>query len=99
MMIVRQRGHVGQRAAEGHRRGLPARAGALRAAPREELWSRLGHEDLIAHAEWPVHDEALCQDDLITVVVQVNGKKRDELEVPRQADKAEVETLALAFAG
>jgi leucyl-tRNA synthetase len=62
----------------------------------EELWSRLGHEDLIAHAEWPVHDEALCQDDLITVVVQVNGKKRDELEVPRQADKAEVETLALA---
>jgi leucyl-tRNA synthetase len=62
----------------------------------EELWSRLGHDDLIAHAEWPVYDEALCQDDLITVVVQVNGKKRDELEVPRQADRADVEALALA---
>jgi leucyl-tRNA synthetase len=35
-------------------------------------------------------------DDTITVVVQVNGKKRDELEVPKDADKAELERLALA---
>jgi leucyl-tRNA synthetase len=62
----------------------------------EELWHRLDSDELIAHAEWPVHDEALCVDDLIPIVVQVNGKKRDELEVPRDADQAALEKLALA---
>jgi leucyl-tRNA synthetase len=62
----------------------------------EELWNRLGHDELIAHATWPVHDEALCIDDLIPIVVQVNGKKRDELQVSKDADKEELERLALA---
>jgi leucyl-tRNA synthetase len=62
----------------------------------EELWSRLGHDELIAHATWPVHDEALCIDDLIPIVIQVNGKKRDELQVPKDAEKEELEKLALA---
>jgi leucyl-tRNA synthetase len=62
----------------------------------EELWQRLGAEDLIAHATWPVHDEALCVDELIPIVIQVNGKKRDELEVPKDADQATLEELALA---
>ncbi|MCZ6726495.1 MAG: leucine--tRNA ligase [Acidobacteria bacterium] len=62
----------------------------------EELWSRLGMENLIAHAEWPAYDEALCVDDTITIVVQVNGKKRDELSVPKDADRATLEQLALA---
>ncbi|MDH3402427.1 MAG: leucine--tRNA ligase [Acidobacteriota bacterium] len=62
----------------------------------EELWSRLGMEGLIAHATWPEHDEALCVDDTITLVVQVNGKKRDELTAPREAPREELEKLALA---
>ncbi|MCZ6507296.1 MAG: leucine--tRNA ligase [Acidobacteria bacterium] len=62
----------------------------------EELWSRLGMENLIAHAEWPAYDEALCVDDTITIVVQVNGKKRDELSVPKDTDRATLEQLALA---
>lgn len=62
----------------------------------EELWQRLGEPELVAHAAWPVHDEALCLDDEITIVVQVNGKKRDELKVPRDADRETVERLALA---
>ena len=62
----------------------------------EELWHRLGEEGLIAHAAWPAHDEALCLDDTITVVVQVNGKRRDELAVPRGTAKDELERLALA---
>jgi leucyl-tRNA synthetase len=61
----------------------------------EELWQRLGEDELIAHAEWPVWDPALCVDATITVVVQVNGKKRDELEVARDADKETLQRLAL----
>jgi leucyl-tRNA synthetase len=65
----------------------------------EELWHRLGHDDLIAQAPWPAHDEALCADELVTVIVQVNGKKRDEILVPREATREELEGLALASDG
>jgi len=62
----------------------------------EELWQRLGEPDLIAHAEWPSYDEALCIDDTITVVIQINGKKRDELNVAKDTSKEELEAMALA---
>jgi leucyl-tRNA synthetase len=62
----------------------------------EELWQRLGEEELIAHAEWPAWDPELAQDEMITIVVQVNGKKRDELQVSRDTDRDELESLALA---
>jgi len=62
----------------------------------EELWQRLGEDELIAHAEWPGWDPELVKDEFITVVVQVNGKKRAELEVARDTDKDELERLALA---
>jgi leucyl-tRNA synthetase len=62
----------------------------------EELWARLGNEGLLAHAPWPSHDEELCQDDLISIVVQVNGKKREELQVPKDTPKDDLERLALA---
>jgi len=62
----------------------------------EELWQRLGETELIAHAEWPIWDPALCMDETITIVVQVDGKKRDELQVPRDTDRDELERLALA---
>lgn len=48
----------------------------------EELWSRLGHDDTVAYADWPVADEKYLADDTITVVIQVNGKVRDQLDVP-----------------
>jgi leucyl-tRNA synthetase len=62
----------------------------------EELWQRLGEEELIAHAEWPSWDPELAQDETITIVVQVNGKKRDELQVERDETNDELERLALA---
>ena len=51
---------------------------------------------LLATAPWPEHDEALCVEDTITVVVQVNGKLRDRLEVAADASREELERLALA---
>ncbi len=62
----------------------------------EELWQRLGGTGLLAQASWPEHDEALCLEDLITVVVQVNGKVRDRLEVARGTGEAELRALGLA---
>ena len=46
----------------------------------EELWERTGHRTLLVHSAWPVHDEALAKEDLVTIVVQVNGKVRDKFE-------------------
>ncbi len=65
----------------------------------EELWSRLGEIDLIARAEWPRHDESLCVEDTITWIVQVNGKKRDSVDAPRETAKGEIEKLAMATEG
>ena len=62
----------------------------------EEVWQRLGEEELIAHADWPSWDPELATDETITVVIQVNGKKRDELQVARDTAKDELERLALA---
>jgi leucyl-tRNA synthetase len=62
----------------------------------EELWRRLGEEDLIAFAEWPAYDEALCVEDEVLVAIQVNGRKRDEILVPKDATREELEALALA---
>jgi len=65
----------------------------------EELWQALGHTDLLALHPWPVFDEAAARDDEVTVVVQVNGKKRAELTVPVGADEPFVLQQALAEPG
>ncbi|MDX2170940.1 MAG: leucine--tRNA ligase, partial [Deltaproteobacteria bacterium] len=65
----------------------------------EELWARLGAEDLIAHASWPAHDASLSVEDSIELAIQVNGKRRDAIRVPRDADAATIEKLALASEG
>ncbi len=62
----------------------------------EELWERTGGEGLVSLASWPAHDEKLTVDDSITLGVQVNGKRRDEITVARDADKATCEAAALA---
>ncbi|MBT8459516.1 MAG: leucine--tRNA ligase [Boseongicola sp.] len=62
----------------------------------EEVWSMLGGDGLIANAPWPVADESLLVEDTITMPIQINGKRRAEISVPKDMDKAEVEKLALA---
>jgi leucyl-tRNA synthetase len=59
----------------------------------EELWEKLGHERLWEHP-WPVADPALLEEDTFELVVQVNGKVRDRLEVP--VDLPEEELVARA---
>ncbi|MEQ9055513.1 MAG: leucine--tRNA ligase [Roseovarius confluentis] len=62
----------------------------------EELWSALGGEGLVAQAPWPVADEAMLTDDNVTLPIQINGKRRAEISVPKDMDKAEVEKIALS---
>jgi leucyl-tRNA synthetase len=62
----------------------------------EELWRRLGHAESLAYAPWPGYDPALCVEDTVTVAVQVNGKLRATLELPRGSEQAAVQAAALA---
>jgi leucyl-tRNA synthetase len=60
----------------------------------EELWHLLGKDDSVHTASWNKHDpEALIADE-ITLVIQINGKKRGDLQVPAQLDKAGLEKYA-----
>ncbi len=53
----------------------------------EELWQRLGHGESCAYAAWPVHDPAQLVEDRVTVAIQVNGKLRATLELPRGVEQ------------
>jgi leucyl-tRNA synthetase len=65
----------------------------------EECWELLGHEPSVALVAWPSADPALLVEDLVTCVVQVNGKVRDRLEVPPGIGEDELRRLALAAPG
>ena len=62
----------------------------------EDIWAHQGGAGLIANAPWPVADESMLVEDTVTLPIQVNGKRRGELTVAKDLDKAEVEKLALA---
>jgi leucyl-tRNA synthetase len=65
----------------------------------EEIWLGLGHNTLLVETAWPQADAALIVDDTATVAVQVNGKLRATLQMPRDCDKAVAEAAALADPG
>ena len=53
----------------------------------EECWNMLGHENSLAYHSWVEYDEELCVDNTVTMGVQVNGKVRGEIEIPKDADQ------------
>ncbi|OCX98738.1 MAG: leucine--tRNA ligase [Pseudomonas sp. K35] len=59
-----------------------------------ELWQRLGKQGAIIDAQWPKVDESALVQDSLTLVVQVNGKLRGQIEVPAAASREEVEAAA-----
>ena len=62
----------------------------------EEVWSYQGGAGLCAQAPWPKADPALLVDDTVTLPIQINGKRRAEISVPKDMAAAEVEKIALA---
>ncbi|MGH7092967.1 MAG: class I tRNA ligase family protein, partial [Stellaceae bacterium] len=61
----------------------------------EEIWRTLGHDTLIADAPWPAADAALAHDEQVTIAVQVNGKLRATLDLPRDTPSGDIERAAL----
>ena len=62
----------------------------------EELWEDLGHAATIDTQAWPTWKADALERDVLTVVIQINGKLRGKIDVPSSASKEEVEKLALA---
>ena len=62
----------------------------------EELWQRLGHTRMLVDQPWPEADPALLVEDTVTVAVQVNGKLRSTIELPRDVEDAAAQEAALA---
>ncbi len=91
----------------------PGHAGAWREAGRiliqilapmmphlaEECWEALGCRGLVAAAPWPEVDRSLLVEETVTLPVQVNGKKRADVTVPRDADQAAIEAAVLSLEG
>ena len=63
----------------------------------EECWTVLGQTGLISEADWPQIERDLLVEDTVTLVVQVNGKKRGDVTVPRGAQNPEIEAAVLAL--
>ena len=63
----------------------------------EECWAALGNTGLLAQAAWPAYDEALTTENDVVLPVQINGKKRAELTISRDADQNAVTEAVLAL--
>jgi leucyl-tRNA synthetase len=63
----------------------------------EECWKLLGHQRAVVDTPWPQADLALIAEDEITIAVQVNGKRRDEVRLAKGLEKAEVEKIVLSL--
>ncbi|MBL6638597.1 MAG: leucine--tRNA ligase [Planktomarina sp.] len=61
----------------------------------EEIWAHQGGQGLIANAPWPTADPALLVEDVVTLPIQINGKRRDEITVAKDMSKEELEALVL----
>ncbi len=81
--------------------GEGLRASTLLLAPfaphiAEVLWQKMGQSGVISHAPWPVADAGALRCDTVTLVIQVNGKLRERMDFPADADHADVEQAILA---
>ncbi|HSX44868.1 MAG TPA: class I tRNA ligase family protein [Candidatus Saccharimonadales bacterium] len=64
----------------------------------EELWHQLGHDDSVHIGHWPIFDDRYIVSDTMTIVIQVNGKVRANIEVPNGVGQDDIETAAKAEA-
>ena len=64
----------------------------------EEMWRQLGHGTTVHRDSWPSWDEAALRTDEVTIVIQVNGKVRGQIESPAEAEEAIVVATAKAEA-
>jgi leucyl-tRNA synthetase len=63
----------------------------------EEIWERMGYDTLLARYPWPEYDPDLAQEETVTIVIQVNGKLRDRIDVERDLPDEQVKEQALGL--
>jgi len=63
----------------------------------EELWQRLGNTTMLSDTPWPEANPALLVRDTVTIAVQVKGKLRATIDLPRDIDQKQAEGAALAL--
>jgi leucyl-tRNA synthetase len=61
----------------------------------EELWQKMGHKDSIVRQKWPFYREEFLRKEETTIVIQVNGKLRDKVQIQAGTEKEEIEKIAL----
>jgi leucyl-tRNA synthetase len=62
----------------------------------EDIWAMLGGDGLVTQAAWPKADPAMLVDDNVVLPIQINGKRRAEISVPKDMAAAEVEKIVMA---
>ncbi|PIP21256.1 MAG: leucine--tRNA ligase [Candidatus Omnitrophica bacterium CG23_combo_of_CG06-09_8_20_14_all_40_11] len=62
----------------------------------EEMWQRLGNKESVLKAPWPKYEEKFLKEEVITIVIQVNGKLRSKVEVPADINEKRLKELLLA---
>ena len=73
-------------------------AGPMTPHLAEELWQSLGHTSLLADSPWPAAEDALLVDDTVTIALQVNGKLRGTIQMPKDSSREANASAALAHA-
>ena len=64
----------------------------------EEMWRALGHQEYVVETAWPAYDSSLLVEENVTVAVQVNGKMKGTIDVPRDSNQDSAESAALSLA-
>jgi len=94
MMVFVNEAHKADTMPKAYADGLVQLLAPIAPHMMEELWSKLGHEGSISYAAWPTYDESKLVSDTVEIIVQVNGKLRDKIEVANGTAKDELEKLA-----
>jgi leucyl-tRNA synthetase len=63
----------------------------------EEIWENMGYDTLLARSPWPGYNPELAEEETVTIVIQVNGKLRDRIDVERDLPDAQVKERALGL--
>ncbi|MGM8365145.1 leucine--tRNA ligase [Virgibacillus sp. W0181] len=95
MMVFVNEGYKADEVSKSHIEGFVKMLYPIAPHLCEELWNRLGHEDTITYEAWPVYDESSLVEDEVEVVVQIMGKVRAKINVPRDISKEALEAQAL----
>ncbi len=60
----------------------------------EELWTLIGRREALADVPWPAFDPAVASEEVITIVIQINGKVRSRISVPADEEGEQIKALA-----